>query len=488
MGRLHGGLALASTVMDSSNQVAVTGIELAHDAISTVRHWLTDANQVLVRVNNKLAPVLRWSCAGAANSHMSHFILRAVCTRIAAASVNDPVSPSMERQTVKKNTQRAAFMALVTATVLMTSACSGILSGGSSNTAATGPIKIAMVVPLSGSSAPSGLTMKNGAQMAVDEINAKGGILGGRKLEMDVQDSACDPGQAVSAANKAVSNGDVISVGGYCSSATLPTLSIFNSKNIPMIIPAADSQDLPNAKLPNVFLINGTGVQQSAAAVAFMKKEGMKSVALVDDNTSYSKDITTETNKELNADGSVKVLVNTSVTAGEQDYSSVVNTIKTANPDMVYWTAYYQEGGLIINQLRTAGYTGKIMVADGSVDAALIKIAGSADAEGVFATSPPTPATLPGAKDWVANYTKKFNAAPGPYSTQSYDAVRLAAQAITNAKTTDGVKVINALKTIKGFKLFTGVLEFNSEQTLKSGGFVVLVVKNGKFVLKDSLQ
>lgn len=387
---------------------------------------------------------------------------------------------------MKLRIPKVLVVGAVAATMMATSGCSGILGGGDNKSADAGPIKIAAVIPLSGSSAPTGVYMKNGMQMAVDEINAKGGVLG-RQLQFDAEDEACDPTQAAAAANKAVSNGAVISVGGYCSGATLPTLPIFNKANIPMIIPAANSQELVNQKLPNVFLINGTGVQQAAAAVKFMVKDGVKSVALVDDNTSYSKDIAAQTKKDLEADGTVKVAMATSVTAGESDYSSVVHDIMGANPDMLYWTGYYQEGGLIINQLKAAGYKGKIMVADGSVDASLVKIAGGATADGVFATMTQTPDTIKGAETWIADYTKKFGAAPGPYSTQSYDAVRVAAEAITKAGSTDGDKVVAALQGIDGFELFSGPLKFTPEHTLTNGGFQILVVKDGKFVLQDAL-
>ncbi|WP_425863995.1 branched-chain amino acid ABC transporter substrate-binding protein [Arthrobacter sp. TWP1-1] len=388
---------------------------------------------------------------------------------------------------MKLRIPKSVTMAAVAATVLATTACGGILGGGGEETADAGPIKIAAVIPLSGSSAPTGVFMKNGMQMAVDEINAKGGVLG-RQLQFDPEDEACDPTQAAAAANKAVSNGAVVSVGGYCSGATLPTLPIFEKANIPMIIPAANSQDLVNQKLPNVFLINGTGVQQAAAAVKFMVKDGVKTVALVDDNTSYSKDIATQTKKDLEADGNVKVALATSVTAGESDYSSVVHDIMGANPDMLYWTGYYQEGGLIINQLKAAGYTGKIMVADGSVDASLITIAGGTNADGVFATMTQTPDTIKGAETWIADYTKKFGSAPGPYSTQSYDAVRVAAEAITKAGSTDGDKIIAALQAIDGFQLFSGPLKFTPEHTLTNGGFQILIVKDGKFALQDDLS
>ena len=300
-----------------------------------------------------------------------------------------------------------------------------------------------------------------------------------------VEDEACDAQQAVAGANKAISAGAVVSVGGFCSGATLPTLPIFKKANVPMIIPVANSQELVKQGHKNVFMINGTGNQQSAAALAFMKKSGYATVALVDDNTSYSKHITTETQSQIEKDGSVKVLLNTSVTAGEMDYSAVVRSIVAKNPALVYWTGYYQEGGLIINQLKKAGFNGKIMVADGSVDPSLPKIA--KDAEGVFATMTQTPETLKGAEKWIADYKTKFKADAGPFSTQSYDAVRLAAKAINDAGSTKGADIIKALEAVDGFPMFSGPLKFTPEHTLSSGGFLILVInKDDKFVLASA--
>lgn len=383
-----------------------------------------------------------------------------------------------------------ALLGMAAAVLLATTACSGGLLGGEAEDdgeAASGPIKIGMVIPISGSSAPTGAYMQNGAQLAVDEINDAGGILDGRMLELLVEDEACDAQQGVASANKLVSSEVVISVGGYCSGATLPQLPIFGGANIPMIIPAANSQDLVREGLENVFLINGTGLQQSTAALDFIKKSGYETVALVDDNTSYSTDITTETESQITEDGSAEVVLNTSVNAGESDYSATVRAIAGSGAEIVYWTGYYQEGGLIIDQLRQAGYEGDIMVADGSADSTLAEIAGDA-AEGVFATMTPTPDTLEGAEEWIANYEAEFGAAPGPYSTQSYDAVRLAAEAIENAGSTDGDDIIAALEDISGFDMFSGPLEFTDEHTLSNGGFVILRMEGGTFVLEDSLS
>ncbi|WP_214410775.1 branched-chain amino acid ABC transporter substrate-binding protein [Sphaerisporangium fuscum] len=384
----------------------------------------------------------------------------------------------------------AAIWSAAAAVTMLTAGCGqGLLGGGGGSDASQdkGPISLGMLVPQSGSEAAIGPYMKNAAQLAVDEINAKGGVLG-RKLELKVADDACDAQTAVAGANKLVTEGVKISVGGYCSGATLPTLPVFGKANIPMIIPAANSQELVDQHLKHVFLINGTGTQQASAAMAWMTKQGAKSVALVHDNTSYSKDIAVRTQQLLDQAGGPDTAILEAVTPKESDYSANIHNILAKKPDFVYWTGYFQEGGLIIRQLRQAGYKGAIMVGDGAVSEKLAQIAGGDTAEGVYATMTQTPDTLEGAQGWIDSYKKKFNADPGPYSNQAYDAVRLAAEAVKNAGSTDGAKVISALEGINGFQMFSGPLKFTPDHTLSSGGFQILVVKGGKFVLQDSLK
>jgi branched-chain amino acid transport system substrate-binding protein len=329
--------------------------------------------------------------------------------------------------------------------------------------------------------------MSNGAQLAIDKINADGGVLD-RDLKLVVEDGACDPKTAAAAANKLVTEEIAVSVGGYCSGATLPTLPIFNKADIPMLIPAANSTELVDQGLDNVFLINGTGAQQADAAVAYMEQVGAERVALIDDNTSYSVDIANLTAEQLKEDGGPELVAHESVTAGESDYSANVNAVLKANPDFVYWTGYYQEGGLIIRQLRQAGYDGEIMVGDGSVDAQLLEIAGANNSEGILATMTQTPQTIEGAEQWITDYKDAFGAEPGPYSTQAYDAVRVAAEAIEQAGSTDGAEIIAALEAIDGFELFSGPLKFTDEHTLSTGGFQILKSSNGEFALEDDLQ
>lgn len=385
----------------------------------------------------------------------------------------------------------AAAIALVgcssSGSAATTPASSSATSGSAAATSGP-PIVLGAVVPLTGSSAAIGPYMQNGAQLAINDINAAGGVLG-RQLKLDVQDEACDAKSAVTSANKLISDKVVASVGGYCSGATLPTLPIFNGAGVPMVIPAANSDDLVNQKLPLVFMINGTGTQQAAAAMKFLTKDGAKKVALMDDSTSYSTNITKNVAGLMARDSSgPQQAIHESVTAGESDYSANVTAVINANPDFVYWTGYYQEGGLIIKQLRQAGYKGKIMVADGSVDAKLIEIAGQDNAQGVYATMTQTPETIPDGAAWIAKYKAAFNATPGPYSTQSYDAVRVVAQGIKDANSTNGKTIGDALMKLDGFKLFSGPLKFTPGHTLSSGGFLILVVKGDAFAVQDQLQ
>lgn len=383
---------------------------------------------------------------------------------------------------------RTLQLAAAASLLLVMTGCSGGLGGGGDEAAADGPIKFGMLAPFSGSESAFGAYMENGAQLAVDEINADGGVLG-REIELVVEDDACDATTAVAGANKLVTDGIVASVGGYCSGATLPTLPIFDEAGIPMVIPAANANSLVEEGLPGVFLINGTGTQQAAAAVQYAEQIGATSVAAIDDATAYSADLAASFVEQA-ADAGLEIAFEATVTPGENDYSSVATQLADAQPQLVYWTGYYQEGGLIARQSSDAGFGGAFLVGDGSVDAKFAEIAGAGYTDNVVGTFTQTPDMIEGADDWIAAYTELAGAAPGPYSTQSYDAVRVMAQAIEDAGSTEFDAVVEALEGLDGFETFAGPLTFTENHTLSGGGFVIVSIdpETGAFVLKDDLQ
>ena len=341
-------------------------------------------------------------------------------------------------------------------------------------------IKIGVMVPTTGSEATYGRDMANAVAIAQAEINKAGGVLG-KQLTMIVADDACDPQQAVNAASKLVSQNVVGVVGGYCSGATLPTLKIYGDAKVPFVVTAANSTKLIPANLGNTFMINSTGDDQAAAAVKFLGAKGIKTVAIVNEGDAYSQDLANLTRDGWTKAGN-KVVAFETVNKGEQDYSSIVTAIKAANPGAVFWTAYYADGGLLIRQLRQAGYRGIIAVGDGSNSTKLFDIAGRA-AEGVYAFSNPTAEFLPAAKSFIQSYKAKYDTAPGPYAPLTYDGMQLLAWAITTAGSTDPAAVTKALASAHDKEWLAGPITFTKKNTLARSNFIVLEDKGDAWVL-----
>lgn len=345
-----------------------------------------------------------------------------------------------------------------------------------------GEIKIGIMVPVTGSEATLGKDMENAILIAVDEINAKGGILG-KKVVTTTGDAACDPQQAAAAASKLVSEDVVAVVGGYCSGATLPTLKIYGDANVPLVIPAANSTKIIAENPGNAFQINGTGFHQASKAVELFSKLGAKKIAIVHQGDGFSEDLAKITRQKWEEAGN-EVVAFEVVNKGEQDFSSLVTRLKSKQPDVVYWTAYFADGGLLIKQLRQGGYKGDIAVGDGSMSPKLLEVAGPAG-EGVYCTATPLVEYLPAAKDFMNEYKSRYKMDPGPYSAQSYDGMYLMADAIERAGSTDGDAIIKALKETQGFKGLTGELSFTDDNTLAKSNFVVLQGRGGKWELTD---
>lgn len=387
--------------------------------------------------------------------------------------------------TTRSRRRATATATFAAAAALVLASCSGGVGGGGGGSE-EGPIKLGMLAPFSGSEAAFGDYMKNGAQLAIDEINADGGIEG-RDLELVVEDDACDATASVAAAQKLVTAGVLASVGGYCSGATLPTIPVFKDAGIPMVIPAANSNAIVGQ---GAFMINGTGAQQAEAGIKFATELGVTKVATINDQTDYSKDLSDTFIADAEEAGTFEVVLDGAVNPDDKDFSANVKAVVDADPEFVYWTGYYQAGGLLVRQLREAGYEGTILVGDGTVDAQFAQIAGDGFTDDVFGTFTKTPDMLEGADDWIAAYEKVSGGkAPGPYSIQSYDAVRVVAQGMKDAGSTDGEAVNKAIAAIDGLELSSGPLKFTDEGTLSGGGFVIVTVgPEGDFVLHDDLQ
>ncbi|GAA5175925.1 MULTISPECIES: branched-chain amino acid ABC transporter substrate-binding protein [Halomonadaceae] len=362
---------------------------------------------------------------------------------------------------------------------LMASAAIVNLATGSLAMAQEDPITLGVQVPTTGSEATYGKDMFNAISLAADEINADGGLLGGRQIELVTGDTACDPQQSVNAASRLASQEVVGVVGGYCSGATQPTLKIYGDANIPFVIVAANSTQLIPANPGNAVMINSTGNDQAKTALDFFEGKGIEKLAIVNQGDAYSQDLANLTRDAWTKAGHT-VSAFEYVNKGEQDFSALVNKIRGSGAEAVFWTAYYADGGLLIRQLRQRGFQGTIAVGDGSNSPELFNIAGQA-AEGVFAFSNPTADFLPAAQQFISDYRSTFDNAPGPYAPLAYDGLQLMVWAINQAGSTDADAIIKALNSADGQEWLAGPISFTPQHTLARSNFVVLEGQGGKW-------
>ncbi|MGI6678108.1 MAG: branched-chain amino acid ABC transporter substrate-binding protein [Dehalobacterium sp.] len=352
----------------------------------------------------------------------------------------------------------------------------------SGETPTDGEILVGIMVPTTGSEATYGKDMENSFNLAVDHVNAAGGI-GGKKIKTVTADDACDPQQAASAANKLISQGVVAVVGGYCSGATVPTLALYNDAKIPFVITAANSSKLTEENPGNSFQTNGTAYHQIEKAIEMWNRDGITKVAVVHQGDAYSADLAKIAEEKWTAEG--KEIVATEVmNKGEQDTSALVTRIKAKNPELVFWTAYFADGGLLIKQLRQSGYQGKIMAGDGSCSPQLIEIGGAAT-EGVQVLSSPIAEYLPAAAEFSAKYKEKYNADPGPYAALAYDGIGILADAMNRAGEIEFDAIVAALSATKDYEGVAGTTTFGEDHTLARSNFMVVEVKDGKYTLVE---
>ncbi|MEU8228437.1 branched-chain amino acid ABC transporter substrate-binding protein [Actinoplanes sp. NPDC048967] len=349
-----------------------------------------------------------------------------------------------------------------------------------------GTIRLGTLVPLTGRSSPSGEAMVNAARLAVSEANAAGGILG-RQVELAVEDDACDPGTAVTAARTLVGKDIVASVGGYCSSATVPTLKIFRAAGVPMVVAQSNSTDLLAPKYDNVFLICGTVTAEADFAVDWMKRLGGHRVAVVHDGTSFPVTLAESTATAARRTAGLTVTGQFELSQGAPDYSRIAGSVRAGKADIVYYTGYYAEAGQLIKDLRGNGFTGKIVVGDGATDGPLLENLTPAQSRDVYGTALIFPEFLPELADWSKRYQAAFGAPPGPSTVEAYDAVNVALDAVKRAGSTDREAVRKAIAATD-LAAMSGPLSFNPDGTRTTPKFLLLRAENGKFGLAPTAR
>jgi branched-chain amino acid transport system substrate-binding protein len=325
---------------------------------------------------------------------------------------------------------------------------------------ATAQIKMGVIGPITGPNAAFGSQLKNGADQAIEDINAAGGILG-QKITTSYGDDASDPKQGVSVANKLSGDGVKFVIGPFNSGVAMPASLAYQENGILEITPSATNPQITERGLWNIFRTCGRDDQQGAVAGEYIVKHFKgKKVAVVDDKTTYGKGLADETIKAM-AKGGIKPVLREGINIGEKDFSALVSKIKQAGADLVYWGGLHTEGGLIVRQMRDQGVKAPLMGGDGITSDEYASVGGPG-VEGTLMTYGPDPRNNPAAKDAVAKFrAKKFE--PEAYTLYSYAAVQIIKQAAESAKSVDPKKVAEKMHSGMKFKTVLGDISYDKK-------------------------
>ena len=338
-------------------------------------------------------------------------------------------------------------------------------------------IAIATVGPMTGQYASFGEQMRRGAEMAVADLNAKGGVLG-QKLRLEIGDDACDPKQAVAVANLMASKGVKLVAGHFCSGSSIPASDVYAEENVLQISPASTNPKLTERNLDNVFRVCGRDDQQGLVAGNFLADRFKgQNIAVIHDKTAYGKGLADETRKTLLKRGVTPKLYE-AYTAGEKDYRALVTKLKVNRIQVLYVGGYHTEAGLIVRQMREQGMTTRLVSGDALVTNEYWSITGKAG-QGTLMTFSPDPRKNPAATGVVAKF-RKTGYEPEGYTLYTYGAIQAWAQAVGKVGSTDTGKLIKALKSIR-FNTVLGEIGFDGKGDVTAPGYVVYEWNNGTY-------
>jgi branched-chain amino acid transport system substrate-binding protein len=362
--------------------------------------------------------------------------------------------------------------AIIARTLMKSLKLIGLAFGASlalSSAAFAEDVTVAVAGPMTGGESAFGRQMKNGAEMAVADINAAGGVLG-KKLALDVEDDACDPKQARSVAEKVAGSKIPFVAGHYCSSSSIPASEAYADGNVLQITPASTNPLFTERKLWNVARVCGRDDQQGLVAADFIAKNFKgKNIAILNDKTTYGKGLADETKKSLNKLGVTEKMFE-SYNKGDKDFNAIVSRLKRENIDLVFVGGYHQEAGLILRQMRDQGLKTVLMAGDALADKEYASITGPAGAGTLF-TFGPDPRKKATAAAIVAKFKAK-NIDPEGYTLYTYAAMQVWSQAAKKAGTMDPKKVMDTIKA-GSWDTVIGKIEYDPKGDIKQIDYVV---------------
>ena len=345
-------------------------------------------------------------------------------------------------------------------------------------------VKIGHVAPVSGAQAHYGKDNENGARMAIEELNAQGITIGGKKIKFELQaeDDAADPKQGTAAAQK-LCDAKVAGVVGHLNSGTtIPASKVYNDCGIPHVTGAATNPNLTKPGYKTTFRIiandNALGAGLAFYAADTLK---LKTVAIVDDRTAYGQGVA-NVFKKVAAEKGMKVVDEQFTTDKATDFMAILTAIKSKNPDAIFFGGMDPQGGPMLRQMEQLGMGNvKYFGGDGICTAEIAKLAAGAKTlyNVVCAEGGASLDKMPGGKAWKAKYDAKYPGQFQVYSPYTYDATHLIVDAMKRANSVDP-KVYTPELLKSQFKGVTSTISFEPNGEMKNPAITLYVYKDGK--------
>ena len=359
------------------------------------------------------------------------------------------------------------------------------LSGSSCSKKQESGIPVGQFASLTGGQATFGQSTDKGVQLALEEINGSGGVLG-QPIRMITKDNQYKPGETSTVVRELITRDKVVAlIGEVASGRSLEAAPIAQRSGIPMISPASTNEKVTETG-DHIFRVCFIDPFQGTVCAKFAGKLAAKKAAIITDvSKDYSLGLAKSFKAEFLKNGGV-ITGEQSYSGGDKDFSAQLTAIKSANPDVVFLPAYYTEAPLIIRQARQLGITAPFIGGDGWDSTELISVGGSAVEGCYFSNHFSNQSTDPQVVAFVDAYRKKYHEDPDAMVALGYDSLKLLADAMKRAGTTDPDKVNAAIAATKDFPGITGKITLDEHRNPTKSA-VMLQVKNGKFAYVETI-
>src|SRR5208283_4138111 len=336
--------------------------------------------------------------------------------------------------------------------------------------------------PLTGPQAHIGKDNENGTRMAIEDANAKGVIIGGKKVRFELlsEDDQTDPKTATIVAQKLVDAKVNGIIGHLNSGTTIPASRIYSDNGIPQISPSATAVAYTAQGFKSAFRVMANDGQQGRVLGEFAAKNlGAKKIAVLDDRTAYGQGLADQFVKSAQANGA-QIVTHEYTTDKAVDFTAVLTSIKGKKPDLVFFGGMDPQGAPMLKQLRALAIDAKFLMGDGGSTAKFIENAGAA-ADGAYASLPGVPlAQMPGGKDFSQRYETRFKQPIQLYAPYCYDAVNVMIAAMQKAGSAEPAKYLPELAKVE-YDGVTAKITFDEKGDLKGGAITLYQVQQGKW-------